>query len=403
MKKSVLLFFIVFTAIFGLKAQLLQDGFESYNDFIITGIGNWTMIDNDGGTTYGSSTSDFPNENYVGSYIVFNSKTTDPVSDDPWAAHSGNKCLICFNSTPSTSAPNDDWIISPEFTVGSATQISLWVKTGVPDWGLERYNVYLMNGTTTADVVDTLNAGAASAGYDEAPSTWTNLVYDISGHDTETLRLAIQCVSNDFFTFMVDDIFVGDASSETLYNVTFNCDISDSISSGYFTEGTDVLYVAGNMSGAWAEPGTVGSYQLSLPTGNTDGIYSTSMLLPSGTYEYKYFKNTSWDNGEWNGGDNRSFTVAGSDTTINDVFGKINVSVNEISKEGINVFPNPSNGVFNINVENNYNLEVFDITGRVINTRTLTGNTTLELNTAGIYFLRFSNKKGSYTQKVIVR
>ena len=85
------------------------------------------------------------------------------------------------------------------------------------------------------------------------------------------------------------------------------------------------------------------------------------------------------------------------------VAGQSTIGINTIDAQGINVFPNPSNGVFNINVENNYNLEVFDITGRVINTRTLTGNTSIELNTSGVYFLRFSNEKGSFTQKVIVQ
>ncbi|MCD6556846.1 MAG: T9SS type A sorting domain-containing protein, partial [Bacteroidales bacterium] len=85
------------------------------------------------------------------------------------------------------------------------------------------------------------------------------------------------------------------------------------------------------------------------------------------------------------------------------VTGTSAIGIKDVSAQGIKVFPNPSNGVFNINVENNYNLEVFDITGRVINSRTLTGNTSIELNTAGIYFLRFSNENGSYTQKVIVK
>ena len=79
------------------------------------------------------------------------------------------------------------------------------------------------------------------------------------------------------------------------------------------------------------------------------------------------------------------------------------VSVDELASKGISVYPNPSNGVFNINVDNNYNLEVFDITGRVINSRTLTGNSNIKLNNAGVYFLRFSNEKGSFTQKVIVQ
>ncbi len=95
----------------------------------------------------------------------------------------------------------------------------------------------------------------------------------------------------------------------------------------------------------------------------------------------------------------------GNDIHIDDVTltGTSTIGVDNILGDGIKVFPNPSNGVFNINVDNNYNLEVFDITGRVINSRTLTGNTSIELNTAGVYFLRFSDKNGSYTQKVIVK
>jgi len=81
------------------------------------------------------------------------------------------------------------------------------------------------------------------------------------------------------------------------------------------------------------------------------------------------------------------------------------VSVPTINTDitGVSVYPNPSNGQFTINVENDFNLEVFDITGKIITTRTLTGNTTLELNTAGVYFLRFSNEEGSVTQRVIVQ
>jgi len=74
-----------------------------------------------------------------------------------------------------------------------------------------------------------------------------------------------------------------------------------------------------------------------------------------------------------------------------------------VNGKSISVYPNPSNGIFNINVKDTYNLEITDITGRVINSRILTGNTSIELNTAGIYFLRFSNENGSYTQKVIVQ
>ena len=199
--------------------------------------------------------------------------------------------------------------------------------------------------------------------------------------------------------------FVITNDTTPVYSVTFNCNINDSITSGYFVPGTDTLSVTGDLGDLafWTEPGSNPS--LFMTDADNDGIYTISMNLPAGNYEYKYFKNAGWANGEWNGGDNRTFSVVAADTTLNDWFGDINshVGINEISSEGISVYPNPSNGVFNINVENNYNLEVFDITGRVINTRTLTGNTSIELNTSGVYFLRFSNEKGSFTQKVIVQ
>ncbi len=201
--------------------------------------------------------------------------------------------------------------------------------------------------------------------------------------------------------FEVSDVELYDVGA--FYSVTFNCNINDSITSGYFVVGTDTLSVTGSIVG-WTEPGSDPS--LFMTDDDADGIYTYSTFLSvADGYEYKYFKNAGWDNGEWNGGDNRTFDVVDADVVLNDYFGDINnhVAVNEISSEGISVFPNPSNGVFNINVDNNYNLEVFDITGRVINSRTLTGNTSIELNTAGIYFLRFSNENGSYTQKVIVK
>ncbi len=95
-------------------------------------------------------------------------------------------------------------------------------------------------------------------------------------------------------------------------------------------------------------------------------------------------------------------------TFANDIVGgtltiDTNIGIKDIFANSIRIYPNPSNGIFNIDVENRCNLEISDITGRVLSTRTLTGNTSIQLNTAGIYFLKFSNDKGSYTQKVVVR
>jgi hypothetical protein len=96
---------------------------------------------------------------------------------------------------------------------------------------------------------------------------------------------------------------------------------------------------------------------------------------------------------------NGSFTV---DAANEDVDVVLTVGVNALSSQ-INVYPNPSNGVFNINVGSSMNLEVFDITGKIINTQVVNGATQMKLDAAGIYFLKFSNPEGSYTMRVVVK
>lgn len=88
-----------------------------------------------------------------------------------------------------------------------------------------------------------------------------------------------------------------------------------------------------------------------------------------------------------------------------DILGSITTTavVNRIDSEKISISPNPSNGVFNIYVDRNFNLEIFNITGKLIKNEVLTGNTTVQIEDAGLYFLRFSNKQGFLTHRVVVR
>ncbi|MDX1783526.1 MAG: hypothetical protein R3361_05155, partial [Aequorivita vladivostokensis] len=79
---------------FAMNAQttIFEDDFESYDDFIIENVGDWTLVDLDLLPTYGFQGITFDNSGYTGAFIVFNSTATnpplDPSADSDWTAYS---------------------------------------------------------------------------------------------------------------------------------------------------------------------------------------------------------------------------------------------------------------------------------------------------------------------------
>ncbi len=196
------------------QADILTDDFETYSDFVVDNIGSWTTIDLDEGSTWAIENHSFANEEYIGSYIVFNPASVSPsLAGDPgWQPYSGDKYIACFSAV-TDYAPNNDWIISEEFVATQDFTVALWLKSITDQYGLERYNIYLMDGTTENDVVEKLNQGTD---YDEAPINWTNLEYEISGYEGQNLRVGIQCVSDNAFALLVDAFSVTDPNSADL-------------------------------------------------------------------------------------------------------------------------------------------------------------------------------------------
>ena len=68
----------------------------------------------------------------------------------------------------------------------------------------------------------------------------------------------------------------------------------------------------------WAIPGTSDEQEM-VRDGESD-LWVIDMVMDSGTYEYKYFYNSGWENGEWNGGANRGVNIT-SDTIFHNVWG----------------------------------------------------------------------------------
>lgn len=101
--------------------------------------------------------------------------------------------------------------------------------------------------------------------------------------------------------------------------VTFQVDMTDAVN---FDPAEDVVFITGTFFG-WAIPGDRYEEQVMTRLGDSM-VWSISIDLPQGQYEYKYFLNTGWDGGEWDGGPNRVIDVDQA-MTIDDAWGVLAV------------------------------------------------------------------------------
>lgn len=83
--------------------------------------------------------------------------------------------------------------------------------------------------------------------------------------------------------------------------------------------------------------------------------------------------------------------------------GVIPTSTNEIAAN-LSIHPNPSTGVFNIDTQKNYNLNVVDVTGKTVMSQKLnTSSNKIDLTNykSGMYFFRLTNENEVKVFKVI--
>ena len=192
--------------------------------------------------------------------------------------------------------------------------------------------------------------------------------------------------------------------------VTFNVDMNDSITSGWYVPATDSVFMAGDIfDPTWQTPGS--DLQTLMSDADADGIYTLTLTeIADGTYNYKYFKASAaapdWDaGGEWTGDPNRSITLPVTSktvVTVDDIFGDVNShdvasSVNQINSVIFKISPNPSEGIFNLNSTTDF--RVMNISGKTV--LSARGN---QINLSGfakgMYFVKLNNNE---VQKIIVQ
>lgn len=194
--------------------------FEQCEDFATSGFNPaWRTVDVDGDYIYGFQDVSFPAPSSgKAAYIVFNPALTTPSLEDQAAIapHGGERFAACFAASgdPSGLAQNNDWLISPKLTLPATdAKMSFFVKSYTGEYGLEKYNVLV---SETDDNIESFKMIGSTR---EAPEeAWTEVSVDLSEYAGKDVYLAIQCVSEDAFVFMLDDIKVNKPVSSVAEN-----------------------------------------------------------------------------------------------------------------------------------------------------------------------------------------
>ncbi len=186
-----------------LASDTISNDFEAIADFAIN-FEPWILLDVDGQTTYGFNGIDFEHSYEAMAFIAYNPSATTPpqTDDDAIQPYEGDKFAACFASVPDVGG-NDDWLISPQISLGSESILSFFAKSYTSDYGLERFNVAVSTTGLDPDDFTIINGDD----YLEAPAEeWTEFTFPIAQYDLQDVYVAIQCVSYDAFVFMVDNM-----------------------------------------------------------------------------------------------------------------------------------------------------------------------------------------------------
>ena len=184
----------------------VTDDVESYKDFAIDGIGQWTMWDGDYDVTYMINTSygDYPNSTARKAFQICNSQVLGIDVWDEGKPHSGNKMFMAMASYVYV---NNDWLISPRLN-GKEQWISFYARSfTLQNTPAERMRVWCSSTDN-----DPANFTEITGDYVELPGTWVEHRYYMP---EGTRYFAINCVSDGAFAMFVDDICYNDLTVPT--------------------------------------------------------------------------------------------------------------------------------------------------------------------------------------------
>ncbi len=180
------------------------DDFEDHDDFAINSAGKvgWSYIDGDNKLTYSWSATSFKNQGKKMAFIVMNPSQTAPsVEANPkFQPASGKKMLMTMCAI---DAPNNDWLISPLLSFTEDFKFSFRAKSYRTD-GISPERIRV--GYSTTGKTQSSFKFLTQEPYMELPDVWDLYEYTIP---KEAKYVCINCVSDDAFMLLLDDIMIG--------------------------------------------------------------------------------------------------------------------------------------------------------------------------------------------------
>ena len=169
----------------------------------------------------------------------------------PEYIHSGT-----YSAAIGYSAPEFNWLITPEFDAATDTKLQFWIWYYSSASDKTKFHVMVYDAGTWSSLLD--------YGDGTANNEYSSIVeIDLSAYAGKTIKLAFVYEFNDGFQLMVDDIFVG--SSVNGYKIYRNDELITTITDATTKEYSDTGLDAGNYD-----------YYLTATYSNPDGVSDTT-------------------------------------------------------------------------------------------------------------------------------
>ena len=179
-----------------------QMNFEFCADFAIDGdLTPWKGVDVDGDSTYGVYGATWKNAYAPQSYMAFNVVESGLTTFEARAG--GDRVGTVWAS--GGNKKNDDWLISPKLRMPkTGSTLIFYVNSIIDAYGdayVEKYEVYV---SETDDQVASFKKIGDTR--ETVPGEWTKVEVDLSDYNDKDAHVAIRCISEDQWIFLIDDI-----------------------------------------------------------------------------------------------------------------------------------------------------------------------------------------------------